>query len=179
MVVKYVEQRKLQLQKNDVTEIDDRIHVDYLGPFKGELILNLADAHTGQSAKATETIRVMRIPFSKFGLPKLTLSSCPMTSIFGQIALVFVIFTVQCMVDQKGVRSIEGYCDALRTSGSAWITCWCSSDQSLAQPTSWNIEILQMLQGTLYGFEVFLGEGNPKSPSVGVDLERNSWKRST
>ena len=59
----------------------DRIHIDFLGPIEGYMILVLVDSHTGwidayhsRNTTAAETIRMVRKSFSRFGVPKLIVS---------------------------------------------------------------------------------------------------------
>ena len=59
----------------------DRIHIDFLDPIEGYMILVLVDSHTGwidayhsRNTTAAETIRMVRKSFSRFGVPKLIVS---------------------------------------------------------------------------------------------------------
>ena len=59
----------------------ERIHADFLGPIDGFMVLILVDVYTGwidayfsKSTTASETIKMMRKSFSRFGVPKLLVS---------------------------------------------------------------------------------------------------------
>ena len=59
----------------------DRIHIDFLGPIQGKMILILVDAYTGWidayhtiNTTASDTIRLVRKSFSRFGVPKQVIS---------------------------------------------------------------------------------------------------------
>ena len=60
----------------------ERVHIDYFGPFLGQMILVVVDAHTkwleaiptGHSSTATTTVSKLRSLFSTFGIPEMVVS---------------------------------------------------------------------------------------------------------